>query len=552
MNFKVRKIRKEPKRPKKNPFEFLHRVKSFNKPIVSKNKYTLHIATITGSILVILVLVFGIYTVIKSLDFSSIVFSFGKTLLTDEHGRTNIMLIGAGGEGHDGANLTDTIILASIDYENKVVPMISIPRDFYIISNQYGNQRINSVYDTFLRRQSKAEGIQILKEIVGEITGTEIQYYAFVNFQGFEDIVDSLDGVEILVENDIYDPYYPKGETIYFETFKLKAGLQQLDGATALKYARSRKTTSDFDRAKRQQKLMYAIKDRALSMEILTNPNKIKSLYDSVAGSIDTNLSLAEILELAKFAEEFNKDDIFPAVLNDDPNSCGGLLYTPAREYFDGASVLLPAGKDYSPVQQVVSTLFNHTKTVATQEEIQVLNGTKTPGLAGVTMNLLLRNCLNVTYYGNASDRSLTKSTIYYKPGPEGEEPVTLSLIKELVPLPVIAGIPPEYTESAKRQNATIVIELGIDYLDLKPEEPFNTLKFLTAPASTKPATSDDTADTDSTTIKPTDSTSSSTEISKTPEPVVTETLNSAATDTLNPEAQEATSADTTDQSQEI
>lgn len=495
MNFKVRKIRREAKQPKKNLFAFLSRAKSFKKPEAPKNRYTLHIATVAGSIAVIFVLVFGIYSVIKSLDFSSIVFSFGKTLLTDENGRTNILLIGAGGEGHDGANLTDTIIVASIDYENKVVPMISIPRDFYIISDKYPNQRINSIYDTYMRKDGKREGIRVLKEIVEGITNTDIQYYAFVNFKGFEDIVDAMGGVEIMVEEAIYDPYYPKGETIYFETFKLKAGLQQLDGETALKYARSRKTTSDFDRAKRQQQLMYAIKDRAFSMDILTDPGKITALYNSVADNIDTNLSLAEILELAKLSKELNKEDIFPAVLNDDPSSCGGLLYTPAREYFDGASVLLPAGEDYSHLHRVVNTIFNHTRTVAAQEEIQVLNGTKTPGLAGVTMNLLLRNCLNVSYYGNASDRTLTKSTIYYKPGPEGEEPVTLALIKELVPLPVIAGIPPEYTESEKRQNAVIVIELGSDYLDIKPNEPFNYLKFLIAPASS--VTSNNNASTD-------------------------------------------------------
>lgn len=494
MDFKVRKIRREAKRPKKNLLAFLNRVKTFKSPKPQKNKYTLHITTVTGSLMVIFVLVFGIYSVIKSLDFSSIVFSFGKTLLTDENGRTNILLIGSGGEGHDGANLTDTIIVASIDYENKVVPMISIPRDFYVISDEYGNQRINSVYDTFMRRDGKRQGIQKLKEIVEGITGTDIQYYAFVNFQGFEDIVDAIGGVEVMVEDDIYDPYYPKGETIYFETFKLKAGLQLLDGETALKYARSRKTTSDFDRARRQQQLIYAIKDRAFSMAILTDPGKIKSVYDSVADSIDTNLSLAEILELAKLSKEFSKDNILPVVLNDDPSSCGGLLYTPAREYFDGASVLLPAGGDYSHLHRIVNTVFNYTKTVSAQEEIQVLNGTKTPGLAGVTMNLLLRNCLNVTYYGNATNRALEQSTIYYKPGPEGEEPATLALIKELVPVPVMAGIPPEYTESEKRQNTVIVIELGIDYLDIKPEEPFNTLKFLTAPASSATTKEDSSA----------------------------------------------------------
>ncbi len=444
----------------------------------------MHFATIGGSIVIILVLIFGIYTMIKSLDFSSIVFSFGKTLQTDENGRTNIMLVGTGGEGHDGSNLTDTIILASIDYENKLVPMISIPRDFYIITDKFENQRINSIYDYFLKQYGGKKGIYALKEVVSEITATEIQYYAFVNFQGFVDIVDAVGGVDIMIEDSIYDPYYPKGETIYFETFKIDAGLQHLDGETALKYARSRKTTSDFDRAKRQQQLLYAIKDKAFSINVLTDAGKITSLYNSVSDSIDTNMSLAEIIEIARLSKEFDKEGIYPAVLNDDPSSCGGLIYTPAREYFAGASVLLPAGNDYNYIHQFTDIIFNNTKTIALQEEIQVLNGTKTPGLAGNTMNLLLKNCLNVTYYGNASERPLSDSTIYYQPGPKGEEPKTLNLIKTLIPVTTKAGIPTEYLESERRQDAVIVVELGNDYLNIMPDDPFNNLQYFTAPIS--------------------------------------------------------------------
>ncbi len=302
-----------------------------------------------------------------------------------------------------------------------------------------------------------------------------------------------------MVEDAIYDPYYPKGETIYFETFKIDAGLQHIDGETALKYARSRKTTSDFDRAKRQQQLLYAIKDKAFSINVLTDAGKITSLYNSVSDSIDTNMSLAEIIEMARLSKEFDKEGIYPAVLNDDPSSCGGLIYTPAREYFARASVLLPAGGNYDYIHQFADIVFNNTKTIAMQEEIQVLNGTKTPGLAGTTMNLLLRNCLNVTYYGNASERPLSKSTIYYKPGPEGEEPETLNLIKKLVPVATKAGIPPEYIESERRQKAVIVIELGTDYLDIIPKDPFSTLQYFTAPVT---SSDDDTEDEKTSTTK--------------------------------------------------
>ena len=160
MNFKTKRIRKEPRPPRQKKKQVLQTPPG--RP-ARKNNYSLHFATAGGGIFLILFLLFGIYWVISSLDFSSIVFSFGKSLDTDETGRTNILLVGTGGEGHDGANLTDTIIVASIDYENKVVPMLSIPRDFYIMDRQ---QRINSVYDTEMRIKGNDDGIDTLREIV--------------------------------------------------------------------------------------------------------------------------------------------------------------------------------------------------------------------------------------------------------------------------------------------------------------------------------------------------------------------------------------------------
>jgi len=474
MDFKTRRIRKEPKPPKPK------KVKLKNP---SKNDYRLHLGAAGGGIALILILLFGIYSVISSLDFSKIVFSFGKTLQGDETGKTNILLIGTGGEDHDGANLTDTIIAASIDYDNKIVSMLSIPRDFYIMDRQ---QRINSVYDTEYQLYGAREGIENLTEIIEDITDLEIQYYVKVDFDGFVKIVDSIGGVELLVEDRIYDPYYPKGETIYFETFKIEAGLQTLDGETALKYARSRKTTSDFDRAKRQQQLLFAIKEKALSLNILTDAGKIGEIYNSVDDSIETNLSLAEIIELGKIGIDFQKEDILPLVINDDPTSCGGLVYTPVRDYFSGASVLLPAGNDYEYVHFFVNTVLNNIQAIASsRDEIQVLNGTKTPGLAYEGLEILSRFCLNVVYYGNASERPIEESTIYYTPDEEGNPPEILSVIETLMPgLNKQSGIPPSYLETERRQNSTVVVELGNDYLSKRLADPFKQLKFVTPVAT--------------------------------------------------------------------
>jgi LCP family protein required for cell wall assembly len=477
MDFKTKKLRKETKPPKK----IFQSIPTFQQIKERKNSINIHYFTVGGSISLLLILILGIYIFVQSLDFSAIVFSFGKTLQTDTSGKTNFLLVGVGGEGHDGANLTDTIIVASIDYKNKIVPMLSIPRDFYIESNKIGNQRINSVYYFSKAKFGDKEGMYHLKETLEQITGLKIQYYVKVDFGGFEQIVDSIDGVDLEVENAIYDPYYPKGETIYYETFQISKGMQHLDGKTALKYARSRKTTSDFDRARRQQQLLYAIKDKAFSLNILTNPGKIKALYDSVADSIETNLTLTEIIELGKFSKEFNKDDVFPLVINDNPADCGGLVYTPVREYFGGASVLLPAGNNYDYINLFVDKTFNNINAVTQKEEIQVLNGTKTPGLALTTLEVLNRFCMNAVYYSNAADRTLETTTIYYKEDEEGNPPKILDVVKAFVPGVTVAGIPQEYLASEKRQNTAIVIELGSDYLSKRMKDPFSSLKY-TAP----------------------------------------------------------------------
>lgn len=436
--------------------------------------------TILGGIFILLILLFLIFQVIKSLDFSNLIFSFGQNLQTDEKGSTNILLMGVGGEGHDGSNLTDTLLVASIDYKNKLVPMLSIPRDLFVSTTETGKSKINSVYAYGINKYGRPGAVNILKETVSKIIGLPIQYYIKIDFAGFEKIVDSLGGIDIYVEKSIYDTEFPKGETTGYETFSIKAGLQHLDGITALKYARSRHTSSDYDRAKRQQELLYAIKEKALSLNILTDPSKIQALYNSISQSIDTNLSLPEIIELAKVSKDYGKESVFPIVLNDDPTACGGLVYTPDRSYFADASVALLAGNSYDYLHFFVTTVFKNIKPLLKQDQIQVLNATKTAGLAYEGMSALSRFCLNVVYYANAKDRNVDLSTLYYKPNTDGSQPEIIPTIQTLMPgLTLKEGIPEEYLSSPKRANSNIVIELGKNYLSQRLPDPFDSLKYL-------------------------------------------------------------------------
>lgn len=444
-------------------------------------------AVIAGGLIIIVILLYAIYILIKSLDFSGIIFSFGKSLRVDENGHTNILLAGIGGEGHDGGELTDSLIVASIDYNQKIVPMLSVPRDLYVKSQKLNaGERINAVYSVGKNQFSSKEGLEELKQVVSNVTGAPIDYYIKIDFKGFKKIVDSLGGIDVVVEKDLYDPYYPLGETVQYQTFAISAGPHHLDGETALKYARSRETTSDFDRAHRQQQILTAVREKALSLDVLTDPTKIKAIYDSVASSIETDLSLNEIIELAKTAKDFGKESTISRVLTNDMNAtCGALLYQPAKDLFGGAFVLLPAGNTYDYIQQFATNFFKDGKKAEDQSAIQVLNGTKIPNLATDVLNYFNRMCYNGIFSGNASSTNLATTTIYYQPGPNGEKPLALDAVTKILPYKVQSGIPPSYLVNVgkiDRQSTRIVIELGADYLDKRIKDPFKLIPYTPSP----------------------------------------------------------------------
>lgn len=536
MNFKKRKIRNHFRELQKREMQSQEAAK----PALPAHERRagssyVGVATIVAGLILVLGLFWIMISLVKSLDFGSVVFSFGKELKKDTAKQTNFLLVGVGGAEHDGSNLTDTIIIASLNEKDHSVKMLSLPRDLYIDNKEIGGQRVNKLYDTYLNQydDDSALALDKLAEEITAITGVPIHYNIKVDFNGFVKIVDALGGVDINVEKRIYDPYYPRGETIYYETFILEAGEQHLDGKTALKYARSRKTSSDFDRSRRQSQLLSAIKDQAASINLLSDPGKIQNLYNSVADSIETDLSVAEIIELAKIAKDIPKDNIQARVISDDFTSCGGFLYTPNRDYFSGASVLLPAGNDFEEIKLFSQNYFNSKETAT--PEIQVLNGTKVSGLALNYLNRLSRHCLNVVYYGNASNRDLDTSTIYYNPlvDEKGNKklPDSLAVIRQIVDAPIVEGIPEEYLEGEKRANSQIVVELGKDYKELTSIDSFSKLLY-TAPLNPpKTETETTAAPATPTPEKPLNSKVTTTENTSASETSTTTTETSTATD---------------------
>ena len=188
----------------------------------------------------------------------------------------------------------------------------------------------------------------------------DIHYYAKIDFQGFEEVVDALGGVTVDVDQTIIDDAYPAaaGSDYLFDPFYLQAGTQELDGETALKYVRSRHNTSDFDRAARQQQMLEALKNKALSMGVLANPAKIKDVYWAISRNFETDMSLTEIVSLVEFAEKLTGDSVLSAVLNEEANKMGGFLYTPPREEGD-PYVLVPYTESFIELQLFAQLFFS-------------------------------------------------------------------------------------------------------------------------------------------------------------------------------------------------
>jgi len=211
--------------------------------------------------------------------------------------KETILLLGKGGEKHDGGELTDTIMIAQILNSEKQIHLISLPRDFLVFDEKGYYSKLNSVYVNALNTgKTNEEAIKVLQSKITEITNITFDYYAEIDFAGFIKIVDKVGGVEVDVKEVIDDPYYP-GPNYSYQRFTIQPGIQTLDGETALKYARSRHTTvgGDLDRSRRQQQILGNLKDKVFSLNPILDSPTIISLFGIAREAIKTDLSLMDI-----------------------------------------------------------------------------------------------------------------------------------------------------------------------------------------------------------------------------------------------------------------
>lgn len=231
-----------------------------------------------------------------------------------------VLLLGVGGEGHDGGDLTDTIMVAQIDNLHQRIQLISIPRDMLVFDDNGAYKKINSVYSfEKVAGKDESEAIQTLSKTVTEITGIPINHYARIDFDGFKQMVDAIGGIEIEVFEDINDPYYP-GPNYSYDPFIIDAGVHQMSGETALKYSRTRYTSKngDFDRASRQQQIVTKFKDQVLTLNPVTDIRSIISLVNLFGKTVDTDLSIAQMRKLYDTYNDIDNYQMNSIVIGED------------------------------------------------------------------------------------------------------------------------------------------------------------------------------------------------------------------------------------------
>ena len=355
-----------------------------------------------------------------------------------EDSRINVLLLGIGGAGHEGAYLTDTIILASLKPSTNQVALISIPRDLAVEIPGYDWRKINNALAFGREMNYPGGGENLTVKMVEDVTGLPIQYYGLVDFSGFEQVIDGLGGINIYVDKSFTDYEYPTLNYGY-QTISFKQGQQKMNGDQALKYVRSRHGNngegSDFARAKRQQKVLAALKDKIFSFGSLINPTKISQAISTLGNHTKTNMEIWEMLRLSKLAQGVNGDQIITEVLDNGPD---GPLKSEVG--LNGAYILVPKAGNFSEIQYLAKNIFDEKKQNEENAKIIVQNGTSQAGLAEKIASQLKSSDFNVVKYGNASNKNYNQTIIYDLTG--GGKPQTLNSLKNLLNAVVITNLP--------------------------------------------------------------------------------------------------------------
>jgi polyisoprenyl-teichoic acid--peptidoglycan teichoic acid transferase len=263
----------------------------------------------------------------------------------DSTDRINILVMGIDRRtGEPYISRTDSMMILSIDPATNRAAMLSIPRDLYVTIPNYGQNRINTAFLYGAQNgRSPADGAQLAMQTVSYNLGLPIHHYLTVDFSTFVTAIDTLGGIQVDVPYTIYDSLYPDMNYGY-DPFYITAGTHQLDGETALKYARTRHSDSDFHRAARQQQIVMAVRERILAQGLQGLIQQGPFLFQQIEDGIRTDMSLSQILALASAASQVPSENIESMVIDSN--------YVTPYTTPGGASVLILQGHLVAPIIQ--------------------------------------------------------------------------------------------------------------------------------------------------------------------------------------------------------
>jgi LCP family protein required for cell wall assembly len=307
-------------------------------------------------------------------------------------GRVNILMLGKGGPGHEAPDLTDTILLASIDPIQNEAALLSVPRDMYVEDANGNEMKINAIYssakqkklsqvgDSDADKQSAEDvGLKAIKDTVSDILGVPVHYYVMVDFTAFKESIDTVGGITIDVKEPLYDAsmaWLNGGSSLLADE-----GLQTFNGTRALMYARSRYGSSrgDFDRTERQREVILALQQKVLAVGTFSNPVKVVELLNTLGNNVRTDLNgTSELKRLYEIAQNIPGDKFVSVGLADPPN------VLVATDNIGGLSVVVPTEGlfQYDNIQSYVRNTLRDAFLKKENARVAILNGTGVAGLA--------------------------------------------------------------------------------------------------------------------------------------------------------------------------
>ena len=335
-------------------------------------------------------------------------------------GRINILLLGIGGEGHNGAYLSDTMIIASIDPVQNEAALLSVPRDLWVKKENGSIGKINEVFanarELSLSKNKDKDlatkaGALAAEKVLTNVLGIPMNYYLVVDFNGFEKAIDTVGGIQINITKNL-----AVSETLWNEAkarsfvLDVKPGVQQFNGEKALFFARSRHTSArgDFDRSERQKAVIIALKEKIQSAGTYSNPVKVTQLLSTFGDHVRTDVSINEVMRLYEIGKNISPDKFASIGLAD----AGKVMVV--GDNINGLSVQVPkAGMfDYSEIQNFVRNSLKDAFIKNENAAIVVLNGTATEGLASKKALELKSFGYSISSTGNAPNKNFTKTVI--------------------------------------------------------------------------------------------------------------------------------------------